>query len=86
MNFVIRINGFNYYPEIFKDPATDSGTKKSAKGLLAVRQVDGEYVLEDQCTREYQEENCVMETVFANGTLVRDESLSDIRGRIEEAL
>ena len=27
--------------EVFKDPATDNGTKKSAKGLIQVAQVDG---------------------------------------------
>ena len=32
---------------IFKDPITDSGTKKSAKGLLSVVEKDGKMVLEE---------------------------------------
>jgi len=36
--------------EIFKDPVTDDGLKKSAKGLMVVELVDGEYVLKDQQT------------------------------------
>jgi nicotinamide phosphoribosyltransferase len=36
--------------EIFKDPKTDSGTKKSAKGLLRVEKENGNFVLDDQHT------------------------------------
>jgi nicotinamide phosphoribosyltransferase len=35
--------------EIFKDPITDDGIKKSAKGLLMVEE-DGKVLLKDQCT------------------------------------
>lgn len=41
-------NGQIEQREIFKDPITDDGLKKSAKGLMVVEIVDGEYVLKDQ--------------------------------------
>lgn len=43
-------NGQIEHREIFKDPITDDGLKKSAKGLMVVEIVDGEYVLKDQQT------------------------------------
>lgn len=72
--------------EIFKDPATDDGIKKSAKGLLAVIEGDNGYELLDQVTRAQQAESCVMDDVFIDGKIVRDESLSEIRARIDAAL
>lgn len=67
--------------EIFKDPATDSGTKKSAKGLLRVEHECYDYVLYDQQTKE-QEAQGAMELVFQNGVLFRDTSLNEIRERL----
>lgn len=67
--------------EIFKDPITDSGTKKSAKGLLRVEKEDGEFVLYDQQTKE-QETMGALQSVFLNGELIVDESFTDIRERL----
>ena len=69
--------------EIFKDPKTDSGTKKSAKGLLRVELVDGQYVLFDQQTPEESEKGCLTE-VFRNGRMTVETSLAEIRKRIEQ--
>lgn len=60
--------------EIFKDPKTDDGMKKSAKGLLKV--VDG--VLYDQVTLA-DIDTGDLKTVFRNGELLIDQSLTDIR-------
>jgi nicotinamide phosphoribosyltransferase len=68
--------------DIFKDPKTDNGTKKSAKGLLRVELVDGEYILHDQQTEE-QETQGELEVVFCNGLAKNSETLSGIRGRLE---
>jgi len=68
--------------EIFKDPATDSGTKKSAKGLLRVDLVDGEYVMRDQVTWA-EEAGGELKTVFKDGKLYNQTSLSEIRQRIQ---
>jgi len=68
--------------DIFKDPKTDNGTKKSAKGLLRVELVDGEYTLFDQQTEE-EENQGELQTIFKNGSATNEETLSKIRERLE---
>lgn len=70
---------------IFKDPKTDDGTKKSAKGLLSVGKENGELVLKDECTWE-EEKQGLLQTVFENGKLVNEQSLAVIRKRLEDEL
>jgi nicotinamide phosphoribosyltransferase len=67
--------------EIFKDPVTDDGMKKSARGLLRVDLVSGEYVLRDQVTHE-EEEGGELVPVFQDGNLLVDHTLADIRRRL----
>lgn len=64
--------------EIFKDPKTDDGMKKSAKGLLMIK----EGVLYDQVTR-FEMETGDLLTVFKDGEMLTEYSLADIRKRIE---
>ena len=68
--------------EIFKDPKTDSGEKKSAKGLVVVEEVDTRLQLKDQMTWDqvYGADN-VMRTVFHDGRLTDEEDLATIRNR-----
>ncbi len=40
--------------ELFKDPITDNGTKKSARGLLRVEKDGDNYVLHDKQTEEVE--------------------------------
>lgn len=70
--------------EIFKDPKTDSGTKKSAKGLTAVlKDESGQYYLKDQISKEeYKSNDNCLKTVFLNSNLMMDHNLSVIRDRI----
>lgn len=68
--------------DIFKDPKTDSGTKRSAKGLLRVESDGKTLILHDRQTKE-QEEQGVLETVFADGKLTKSQSLSQIRARVD---
>jgi nicotinamide phosphoribosyltransferase len=67
--------------EIFKNPITDDGTKKSATGLLQVKEENGTYVLHDKVTWE-QEKDSALQTVFKNGQLVKAYSLQEIRERL----
>jgi len=62
--------------EIFKDPITDSGIKKSAKGLVQVHKQDGEYTVTDS---HKSTTGCVMKDVFKNGELVKEYTLAEIR-------
>ena len=68
--------------DIFKNPKTDSGFKRSAKGLLMVYQdAKGILRLKDQCSIE--EENMgLLEVVFLNGKLIKETSLSEIRAKL----
>jgi nicotinamide phosphoribosyltransferase len=66
--------------EIFKDPKTDDGLKKSAKGLMRVELEDGEYVLYDQQTKE-QEKGGELQTIFLDGVVHNFQTLAEIRAR-----
>lgn len=75
-----------YEIPIFKDPITDDGTKKSAKGLLRVDEVKlpngtTTYELTDGVTWE-EEAKGALELVFENGKLIRDTTLQEIRDRL----
>lgn len=65
--------------EIFKSPKTDSGMKKSLKGLIRV-DVDenGTYVATD-CVSKEQERGGCLETIFEDGKLLKEYSLTEIR-------
>ena len=79
-----QVNGKAY--NIFKDPITDTNKmKKSAKGLLRVDLVNGEYVLKDQCTQE-EEAGGELKEVFRDGKLLIEQSLSEIRARVAASL
>jgi nicotinamide phosphoribosyltransferase len=69
------------FREIFKDPITDTGMKKSAKGYLRVDKIDGEFVLKDQCTEE-EEKGGELIPVFENGKLLKDYTLQEIRNNV----
>lgn len=71
--------------EIFKDPKTDSGMKKSLKGLISVVEKDGKYVALD-CVEPYEEASGCLETVFENGKILREFTLSEIRENINTTL
>lgn len=67
--------------EIFKDPITDDGTKKSAKGLMKIISENGTYKLIDQATWAEENEGELKE-IFRDGKLLIDQSLSEIRNRL----
>ena len=71
--------------EIFKDPKTDSGMKKSLKGLISVVEKDGKYVALD-CVEPCEEASGCLETVFENGKILREFTLSEIRENINTTL
>jgi len=71
--------------ELFKDPVTDSGVKKSAKGLLRVELEDGKFVLYDQ-QNEFGEMLGELQPVFINGNLVNETSLEKIREKVNQSL
>lgn len=68
--------------EIEKDPITDQ-QKRSHKGLLALVKNGTEYTTLDRCTPE-QEQQSLLQTVFKDGVLVKQTSLTQIRERLKE--
>ena len=70
---------------IFKDPKTDSGIKKSQKGMVAVVNGENGIYLTDELNAEQKDAISIidmLEDVFIDGKLVRDECLSEIRARV----
>ncbi len=67
--------------EIFKDPKTDKGEKKSAKGLLRVEKTPNGFKLFDQQTKA-QENQGELKTVFENGRMYNKTSFDKIRARL----
>lgn len=77
--------------EIFKDPITDDGTKKSAKGLIRVEEVftpdslgklhHSTYKLFDRQTKE-QADGGALNVVFQDSKLIKEYTLAEVRKRI----
>lgn len=78
--------------EIWKDPITDDGTKRSAKGLLKVEEVlmtdslgkthHSKYVLVDQVSKE-EEETGALKCVFENGIIEKNYTLNDVKNNLK---
>lgn len=77
----VEVNGEGR--NVFKDPVTDDGTKRSATGLLKVYMEDGKYKLKEQVSWKEEKEG-ELKTVFKDGKLVREFSLAEIRKRLYE--
>lgn len=71
--------------EIFKDPKTDEGTKKSLKGLICVQGEPNKYVAIDQVSKD-MESSSYLQTVFEDGKLITDWSLSEIRENVNNSI
>jgi nicotinamide phosphoribosyltransferase len=75
----VEINGVG--KAIFKNPKTDDGTKKSAKGLLRVERIGDNFVLVNDVNKELERGGC-LRTVFLNGEAYNQETFADIRSRL----
>lgn len=80
----VEVNGESR--NIFKDPITDDGTKKSAVGLLKViKGSNGELILKDNLNKEEFEDDTdnELKLVFENSKLYNEQCLGDIRNIIK---
>lgn len=67
--------------ELYKDPKTDNGVKKSARGLLAVfKDSNGEYYLKESATW-YDVRNCEYILRFCDSQIYNEQSFKDIKLR-----
>lgn len=82
----VEINGQGI--EIFKDPITDDGGKKSARGLIIVfKDANGEYQIKDRCTwEEVRSTRNELKTIYKNGEFFNETTLTDIRARLHATL
>ncbi|MBJ7539727.1 nicotinate phosphoribosyltransferase [Marinomonas transparens] len=67
--------------EIFKDPITDKGDKKSAAGLLRIEETENGFELFDRQTPE-QEQQGALDIVFENGKIIKETSFADIKAKL----
>lgn len=72
--------------EIFKDPKTDNGMKKSAKGLTAVyEKPEGGFYMKDQATWD-EVKNCAFVKVFSNGKMTKTWTLAEVRANAAKSI
>lgn len=64
---------------LFKDPKTDDGTKRSQRGKVKVYETNGSIAYVDGLYDESNYNDDLLQDVFVDGKLVRDQSLSEIR-------
>ena len=77
----VEVNGEGR--EIFKDPITDDGTKKSATGLLMVTRPNvGDYQLFDKVNWN-NECNGELKTIYRDGAFTHKTTLSEIREKLK---
>lgn len=66
---------------IYKDPVTDDGVKRSLKGFLQVKLVNNEYIVNQECSWE-QEEDSELKTIYENGIFKNQTTLEEIRNKL----
>lgn len=71
--------------EIFKDPITDSGIKKSAIGLLKVKLRNNEYTLVDKVS-EIEEQEGELKLIYKNGKFFNQVNLIEVRNSINNII
>ena len=72
--------------QIFKDPKTDNGTKKSQKGRVIVLPTeDGSFEFVDQLSLDTDYPQDYLRTVYRNGVLLIDEKFAVIKSRLRSA-
>lgn len=89
--FEVDENGAKVGYDIYKDPVTDDGTKKSLKGLIRVDEITAtseetgktytKYEVKTQCTSE-EEAGGILQTIYEDGHFHNQASLTEIRNKI----
>jgi nicotinamide phosphoribosyltransferase len=76
----VEVNGESR--EIFKDPITDDGMKKSATGLLCVEELDGQIGLYDKVSWA-TEKTGLLQTLYKDGEFGMTTTLTEIKNRLK---
>jgi nicotinamide phosphoribosyltransferase len=75
------INGKEKY--MFKDPVTDDGVKKSQKGAVRVFRDEAGVIKYEDCLSLNHGKETMLEPIFKDSVLLKEENMSDIRKRIQ---
>jgi len=80
-----EVNGKEQF--LFKNPVTDNGTKKSARGRLAVVESDGALQLLEGLSEygQKQIEGNLLQPVWGNGRFLKRQTLAEIRARLRSS-
>ena len=73
-------DGTSQFYDIYKDPITDDGTKRSLKGLLMV---DENLQVHQKCTPE-EEKKGLLRLIYDNGVFYNQTTLNEIRNGLAE--
>ena len=76
----VEVNGVGR--EIFKDPITDDGIKKSATGLLCIEELDGKVLLYDKVSWN-TEDTGLLQLIYKDSQQYNVTSLDEIRNRLK---
>lgn len=83
---VMNDNGDREQFNIYKDPITDKGSKKSLKGMCAVHvDENGEFFVQTECTHE-QEMTGMLKTIYENGEFFNQTTLTKVRENLEKGM
>jgi len=74
-------NGTGY--NIYKEPITDDGTKKSLKGLIMITEDEGKIVCKEECSFE-EESQGLLQVIYENGVLKNQTTLTEIRKKLNQ--
>jgi nicotinamide phosphoribosyltransferase len=79
----VQVNGIG--TSIFKDPITDDGMKKSAKGLIQIIKQDGKYALRDGIGWKEEREG-ELKLLYEDNVFYMKPTLDEIRDRVNSNL
>jgi len=70
---------------IYKDPITDDGNKRSLKGLLSVINSEGKYYVKEECTPEEEADTKYneLQVIYENGNFYNTTTLEKVRNRLK---
>lgn len=68
--------------QVFKNPKTDDGTKKSQKGKVFVLSNEGQITFTDGHSLDDEDVQDLLQPIFKDGVLLKDDSFAEIRKRL----
>ena len=81
--FETKSEGNTQFFDIYKDPITDDGTKKSLKGFILVQHDGDDYVnIEGVSEEVWDSSNNILQTIYEDGKFYNQTTLTEIRSKL----